>query len=129
MTTTIATLRPTETVTFDHGKLAALCDRMGSRAEGFIAGVLADVETLIDTIARDRAATADLSRHCEELAHYADSIGMTKVSRAATAVLDCITREDARATAACIDRLLRLGQPQGTANWTMGSASYPDNVA
>ena len=55
MTTTIATLRPTEAVTFDQGKLAALCDRMGPRAESFIAGVLADVETLIDAITRDHA--------------------------------------------------------------------------
>ena len=129
MTTTIATLRPTEAVTFDQGKLATLCDRMGPRAESFIAGVLADVETLIDAITRDHAKTADLSHHCFELAHYADSIGMTTVSRAAKAVLDCLARADARTLAACINRLQRLNQPQGNPGWALESATCPTTVA
>lgn len=129
MTTTIATLRPTETVTFDHGKLARLCDRMGAQAEGFIAGVLADVETLVDAIGLDRKDAARLSQHCTELAHYADLIGMITLVRAAKAVMGCIDGDDTRATAACIDRLIRLGRPQDTANWAMASASRPDTVA
>jgi len=123
----IETLRPVETVAFDTVKLANLCAAHGAQAESAITTILSEIDTLISVAATQRGQTSGLTRTCIALRQMADTIGMTTITRACDAVLDCIARADWPALAACTARLVRLGTPDTTLGWTM--QSHPETVA
>ncbi len=134
MTQTIATLRPAETVAFDHAKLASICDQYGPRAEAYIADVLTEIEgTLRDVRLQARPDRhGELTHTCADLADMAASIGMDTLHRAAYAVLDCLARRDSAALTACLDRLVRLSDADSIGGWVVGQTEhdgFPDTVA
>ncbi len=120
MTRDIAFLRPVETIAFDHGRLAAVCDEYGHRAEAYVAFVLSELEALVETVAHQRDDPSGLRRSSTDLVRLCDSIGMTTLAAAGRAVLDCLDSGNAPALAACTARLLRLGRPEGSGGWTLG---------
>lgn len=121
MTQSIATLRPAEKMIFDHAKLAGLCDRLGSEAEGFIATALTEIETLVALVGGHDADLALLERNCRDLRNLSDGIGMTSMVQATAAILTCIAQDDIRALPACIARVRRLGEPRGVGHWTLSN--------
>lgn len=129
MTHSIPALRPVETMTFDHDRLARVCDEYGHRAEAYIAFVLTEIETLVLTAAHQRAEPSGLQRSCGDLAKLCDTIGMLTLGNAARAVIDCLDRADTAAQAACLARLVRLGQADGLGKWTLDRGAMPDTVA
>lgn len=127
MTQTIATLRPTETISFDQGTLAAFCSAEGYEAESAITRHLSEIETLIDLLCVQADHPAGLARTCHDLSAAAGRIGMASIRDGAEAVLDCLARDDRTALAACTARLIRQCGPMQTGGWVM--APTPDTVA
>ena len=133
MTHIVAALRPTETIEFDHVRLAALCDEMGADAEAHIAERLAEVEMLIETVSqRDPDDVDGMAIDCIRLGATAQEIGMKTVSRAAWGLRESLICDDRIARDACLRRLVRLNEPRD-GGWTMMSGEtasrQPDTVA
>ncbi|MEM9796254.1 MAG: hypothetical protein AAF919_07180 [Pseudomonadota bacterium] len=125
MTRTITTLRPAETVAFDHETLAELCETYGEEAEVFIATVLGEIEAHL-TKADDEVKLGEhdgLARTCRNLVILAKSIGMRTLDTCANSVLACLASDDQSALSACTARLTRLGHPESFRAWTVGSPS------
>ena len=129
MSAAIAELPFEETMTFDHVRLARVCDRHARDAEAHLASVLTRVETLVREAGTQRGDAAALRRTCSDLRDLAGSIGMITMERAAAAVCDSAASDDARALGACHARLLRLGNPGRTRGWALGRATHPDGAA
>lgn len=127
MTSTIATLRPTETIRFDQSTLADFCSREGFEAERAVTLHLAQIETLIDLVGVQSDHPEGLTRTCADLRDASAQIGMDSVRDGAKAVLECLARGDGTALAACTARLTRLGGPMQGGDWAM--APRPDTVA
>ena len=119
MTNTIDTLRPTETMVFDHTKLATLCDRLGPDAEAFIAAALTEIETLVSSVGGTDIDLPLLEQNCADLRDLSDGIGMTSMVQATSAILTCLAQDDVRALPACIARVRRLGEPHDVGHWTV----------
>ncbi|WP_371155562.1 hypothetical protein [Jannaschia sp. 2305UL9-9] len=124
MTHTVTTLTPImleELVEFDHDVLADLCARHGHRTEIVIATSLSQIEQLLSLARLQLAGSHDtgLIRTCSDLIALAQTIGMRTLERAAVGVLDCIDAGDATALPACAQRMLRLGEPETIAQWTV----------
>lgn len=127
MTQTIAMLRPTETIRFDEGTLAAFCSNAGTEAESAITHHLSQIEMLIDLVGAQSDHPEGLTRSCTDLRDTAARIGMASIQNGAEAVLECLKRGDRTALAACTARLIRLGGPMQSGGWV--TVPQPDTVA
>lgn len=131
----VADLRPRERMVFDQARLVAVCDAQGTGAEAFIGGVLDAVERGIAAAAGHAEDPAALARDGAEVARLADEIGMTTMGQASRALLDCLAQTGGdgpgarTARMACLQRLVRLGRPSGTAGWRVSDDRGPDPVA
>lgn len=130
MTTAIPALRPVEAMTFDHERLAAICDERAEGAEAFLAGVLTEIEALVRTARHQQGDPRGLARSCRRIVELTHAIGMLTMERAARAVVDCVARADAGALPACHDRLMRLSDPRAPRAWAPDTSSRrPDGAA
>ncbi len=127
MTPSIDTLRPVEPVTFDHATLADFCTAQGAGAEAAVAAVLAEIEALIWLAATQGDHLAGLTRSCDALVRIGTRIGMTTITGAAGAILDCISTGDDTGRAACTARLIRLGEPRPSQRWAVQAT--PDTAS
>lgn len=118
---TLINMTHSEVVEFDHDVLADLCQRYGTGTEAVIADVLAQIEDLLvlATLQINADQRAGLTRTCGDLIALASAIGMRTLTRATSAVLECLTRNEDAALHACAHRMLRLGKPEAIDQWTV----------
>lgn len=116
----IITLEQKESVRLDPDRLNGLCRQLGgTNAMDVLCRTVEELAVRLSNCERfwRRRNWADLRKCAKSLVAISDQVGMTALSRVAGDVAQTIDAGDAVATAATLDRLIRVGERSLTAIW------------
>ena len=122
----VARLVPQETVGLDQDRIEVLYSGMGnSRADRVVARAM---EELASRLARIEnlykcGEVAELQRLAQSMIAVSSEVGMVSFAKVARDVVDVAAARNDTALAACVARLLRIGEGSLMAVWDMQDAS------
>ena len=119
---TVSHITQFETASLDHEQLGSLYNQLGAiGAEEVVQRAMEELSLRLheaEGIYRDGDLNK-LRKGLRTLTAIAEQIGMQKLARVATDVIECIDRGDATSLAATFSRLTRLGETSLTALWDL----------
>lgn len=122
----VSKLRPDGSVELDQKRLDQLYSQLGtSAADGVVCRAMEELAIRLAKVEScfKKSEFKELQRAARSMIAIAEQIGMVTFSRVASDVNALSLSDDAAALAACVERLMRIGENSLLAVWTLQDAS------
>ncbi|MBW6416472.1 hypothetical protein J5Y17_02005 [Celeribacter sp. PS-C1] len=122
----VARLRPDGSVNVDRDRLDQLYDQLGtSGADGVVSRAMEELAVRLSKVESSykRGEFEEMQRAARSMIAISEQIGMVTFAQVAEDVKTLALTEDSTALAACVARLMRIGENSLLAVWDLQGAS------
>lgn len=122
----VVKLRPDGSVDLDRERLDQLYGQLGTTgADGVVSRAMEELAVRLAKVesAYKKGNLEELHRSARSMVAISDQIGMMSFAMVASDVSTLAQTEDSTALAACVDRLMRIGENSLLAVWDLQGAS------
>ncbi|WP_434289529.1 hypothetical protein [Celeribacter sp. SCSIO 80788] len=122
----VSKLRPDGTVEVDRDRLDQLYNQLGtSGADGVVSRAMEELAVRLAKVESGyrKGQFAEMQRAARSMIAISEQIGMVTFARVAGDVSALALTEDSTALAACVERLMRIGENSLLAVWDLQGAS------
>lgn len=122
----VAKLRPDGAVQVDRERLDQLYEQLGqTSADGVVSRAMEELAVRLGKVESSyrKGQLDELHRAARSMVAISDQIGMVTFARVAGDVSALAQSEDSAALAACVERLMRIGENSLLAIWDLQGAS------
>tara|TARA_E500000305_G_scaffold111728_1_gene127074 strand:- start:12530 stop:12907 length:378 start_codon:yes stop_codon:yes gene_type:complete len=122
----VVKLRPDGAVHVDRDRLDQLYGQLGtSGADGVVSRAMEELAVRLAKVESSyrKSQLEDLQRAARSMVAISEQIGMVSFARVASDVNELALSDDGTALAACVERLMRIGENSLLAVWDLQGAS------